>query len=132
MPKAVCSLATNLITEHDSIHTLYYYDDAVVTTLCDWSRAPGCAARGVYSYLRFEKASVKCEGGKLTVYPNEGEAYEIPLESVNDYTAEVVDFVNCILNNTTSAINPPEETLKSTRIAFAEKLSADTKEKITL
>ena len=132
MPKAVCSVATNYISEHDSMQTFYYYDNAVVTSLVDWSHTQQGISRGVFSYLRFEKASVKCEKGVLMVYPDEGDAYEIPLDSVNDYTAEVVDFVNCIINDTVSTINPVEETLKSTKIAFAEKLSANTQEKVML
>lgn len=132
MPKAVCSLGTNHVSEHDSMHTLYYYDDAVVTSLVDWSYSQPKISRGIYSYIRFEKASVKSEKGVLTVYPDEGEAYEVPLDSIDDYAAEMIDFVNCIIDDTVSAINPAEETLKSTRIAFAEKLSANIQEKVTL
>ena len=64
--------------------------------------------------------------------PDGTQAEEIEIERSNDYAAEVIDFVNCIVNNTDSVINPPEESFNSVRIAFAEKLSADTGEKEVL
>ena len=133
MPKAVSSVATNAKTKHDSIHTQYHYcDDKVVTALGDWGFPQGYPFTSAFT-VKFEKATVTFmnrEGMKL--YPEDGEPSQVELPQVNGYVNEVVDFLKCIDADCASEINPPEESLRSLRIALAEKESADSGEKVVM
>ena len=130
-PNALCSLATNEVTKHDSITTLYYYDDVAVTARGSWGESDSYPFSTPFR-ARFEKASIECTDGKFKVYPQGGEMFEVEVGNENGYLEEVVDFVNCIENDTESKINPPEASLQSIEIALAEKKSADLKEIIKL
>lgn len=125
MPKSVMSFATNYKAKHDSVVTRYEYDDMLVTCTGEW----GCPSN-TYPFLsgvfvKMEQATVETRDRKLMLYPEEGMAQEITWEKNNDYADEVIDFIDCIVNNKVSAINPAEGTLQTTRIALAEKRSAD-------
>ena len=130
-PKALCSIATNELVKHDSVTTLFYYDDVVVTAKGSW----GGSATYPFSTpfrARFEKASVEYLNGKYMLYPQEGEPFEIEVGFENGYVEEVVDFIDCIENDRESKINPPEASLQTVEIALAEKKSADLMEVVKL
>ena len=133
MPKAVASVATNHATTHDFIRTLYYYDDVVITSMCDWNFAEAMPAYNAAFTIRFENAAIHYARGKMTLFPD-GSKESQPLEYPGDdsYALEVLDFVDCIVNDKKSAINDCESTLESTRLAFAEKSAADSKTIVTL
>ena len=131
MPKAVSSVATNGKTKHDSIHTIYDYEDGkVIRTLGNWGLPQGYPFTSAFT-VRFEKATVTFmnrEGMKL--YLEDGEPSQVELPQVNGYVNEVVEFIKCIDEDRESTINPPEESLRSLRIALAEKESADSGKKV--
>lgn len=131
-PKSVTSFATNYKTTHDSIVTRYEYDDMLITCTGEWGCPSNSYPFNSGFFAKFEKATVEAKSGKFMIYTEEGEKIEVALESVNDYALEVIDFVDCIANNKTSAINPAESTLITTKIALAEKESADKGEKVAL
>ncbi len=134
MPKAVASLGTNYLTEHDFIRTLYYYEeDIAVNSLCEWGRTVSFPGEGPTFTVRFEKGIVSFAKGKMTYHPEDVKESE-PIEFVADdsYALEVLDFIDCIVNDKKSVINDCESTLESTRLALAEKASANTKTMITL
>lgn len=130
-PNALCSIATNEVSKHDSITTLYYYDDVVVTARGSWGESATYPFSTPFR-ARFEKASVECTNGKYMLYPQEGDPFEIEVGNEDGYVEEVVDFIDCIENDTESKINPPESSLQTIAIALAEKKSADLKEIIKL
>ena len=130
-PNAVCSIATNYKTKHDSITTLYYYDNVAITSTGSFGESSSYPFSTPFR-ARFEKASVKFSKGKLTVYPQDGEPFEPETAKADGYVEEVVDFIDCIENDRESKINPPEASLQSIEIALAEKKSADLKEIVKL
>ncbi len=124
MPKSVTSMATNYKTGHDSIVTMYGYDDMVVTSTGDW----GCPAEYGFStgfFVKMEKATIEIKNGKFMLFVEEGETQEIELPKESSYLKEVADFVSCIKNDTVSKINPPESSMNAIKIALAEKESSD-------
>ena len=106
-PKAVCSTATNFVTKHDSMQTIYYYDDVTVTAKGAWGYAHTYPFHAEYR-IRFEKASFELNSKGFLRYLNEGEPEKIGPFSTNNYLEEVVDFIGCIENDTESKINPPD------------------------
>ncbi len=134
MPKAVASIATNDVTKHDSVSTLFYYDDVSVSARGSWREGIKYPFTATFHAV-FENATVVCgRDGKLMVYPGveEEEVYEVELGNENGYVEELVDFVNCIENDCESKINPPEASLKTVEIALAEKKSVDLGEIVRL
>ena len=135
MPKSVISFATNDKTKHDSVVTRYEYDDKLITCTGEWGLPSYTYPFQSGFFVKMEKAAVEIRNGKFMLYP-EGpagsQAEEIEYPRNNDYADEVIDFVDCIANNKDSLINPPEESFNSVKIAFAEKLSSDTGERVVL
>jgi predicted dehydrogenase len=130
-PKSVMSFATNEKTKHDSVVSRYEYNDKLVTCTCDW----GCPSHSypfkLGFFIRMEKAVLETRDC-LMLYTDEGEKIKVDFESINEYAAEVIDFIECIADNKESAVNPPEASLISCKIALCEKESADKGEKVTL
>lgn len=132
MPKAVTSVATNGKTPHDSIMTFYDYGDGkVVASKSDWGY-PECYPFTAVFSVRFEKATVELRGDGMWLYPENGDAEKLEVPAGNGYALEVIEFINCIRENRVSEINPPEDSMASISIAFAERKSADTKITVTL
>ncbi len=131
MPKAVSSVATNYKSRHESISTVYHYDDVLVTATSDWSMPAGFQFAAGFT-VRFEKATIIKNAEGLKCYPEEGEPYLLEVPAVNGYVEEVVDFIHCIKENKESAINPPEASFRSLQIALAEKRSAEYKQQEAL
>ncbi len=130
-PKALCSVATSLKTKHDSISTLYYYDDVAVTSTGSFSESSSYPFSTSFR-VTFETATVEFSKHNLTVYPEGGEPFTPEVSRADGYTEEVIDFIDCIENDCESKINPPEASLQSLEIALAEKKSADSKEIVRL
>ncbi len=75
--------------------------------------------------VNFEKATLEMNADEsITIYAEDGKV-EIPCPADNDmYTAEVVEFIDCIENNRDSKIISPESTMLSIKLANIEKESA--------
>ena len=130
-PLSVTSFASHNKSKFASIVTRYEYDDILVTSTGDWGNPAGTPFRETF-FAQFEDATLEIVDGKLMCYPDEGEVYEIECEPHDGYIYEIVDFVDCIVNNKKSEINPPESSLESIRIALAEKESAKTAKTVML
>ncbi len=124
-PKAVTSATCDHKTRHETISTIYHYDNGtLVTALADWGM-PSCYTFEEEFSVRFEKASIVQYPTVLKVYPEDGEPYEYTVRDHLCYVDELEDFVKCILEDRESEINPPESSLITLKIALAEKQSAD-------
>ena len=130
-PQKICSIGTNVSTKHDSVSTLYFYDDVSVCARVNWGESSSHPFTE-YFHARFENASVDFLRGTFMVYPDGKEAFEFELEDKNGYVEEIIDFIDCIENNRESEINPPESSLQSVEIALAEKKSVDLREEVRL
>ena len=125
LPNAVTSVATNHKTKHESINTVYHYDDMLVTAIGDWGM-PGKYPFAPGYTVRFEKATVKMTATEITIYHEDGETEIADIPQISAYAEEMVYFVNSIKENTENTINPPESSMQTIKIALAEKESADT------
>lgn len=122
-PKSVSSHATSFKTEHDSITTYYDYDGAVITATGEW----GCPDKYNFTsgfFAKFERAVLEMKNGVMTL-TTDTEKLSPDIPTTNDKATEVIDFIDCIVNDKASEINPAESTLITTKIALFEKLSAD-------
>jgi len=129
-PKAVTSRAANTDTKHDSISTIFDYDNMFVTATGAW----GLKAKYPFTVgftVRFENATLEYKNGALTLYTDTEET-EIEIPKENGYVSEIVDFIDCIKNNRESKINTPETAKLSIEIGIAEKISADRCETVIL
>ena len=123
-PKAVTAAACDFKTGHETISTIYHYDDGtLITANADWGM-PSCYTFEEEFSVRFDKATLVQYPTVLKVYPEDGEPYEYQVPEHLCYVDEVEDFIRCILEDRESEINPPESSLVSLKIALAEKLSA--------
>ena len=131
-PSSVTSYATSSKVSNESVLSIYHYDDnKLVTAKADWG-FPSCYPFTVSFSVRFEKATVEYKGRKLVLYPEGGKSSEIELDNSDCYVNELVEFIGCIRENRVSQINPPEASMASIDIAFAEKESAKTNKTIEL
>ncbi len=131
-PKSVMSFATNYKTRHDSIVTRYEYDDdKLITCTGEWGCPSNTYPFKSGFFVKFEKATVEIRDG-FWVYTEDDQKFKVELDSVNDYAAEVIDFIDCIANDKASTINPPEASLISCKMALCEKESSDKGVKVNL
>lgn len=129
-PMSVTTLSTGKKVSHESALTVYNYGDGkLITSKVDWG-FPSCYPFTVSFTVRFEKAAIEYKGRKLMLFPEGGKSSEIDVAQSDCYVNEVVEFINCIREDRVSEINPPEASMASIAIAFAEKESADTNKTI--
>lgn len=125
MPKAVTSFATNDKAKHDSVNTVYHYDDKRVTATGEWGM-PGCFQFQSGFTVRFEEATIVKNSNGMYLYPENGEVIKLQPSKEKMHVEEVVDFIHCIREDRESAVNPASDSCNSLKIALAEKVAADT------
>lgn len=132
MPKSVQSFTSGYKTPHDSVFTIYEYEKGMeVSARAEWGFPKKYPFAATFT-VKFENATVELKGGVMTVYMENGDVEVLEVPAGNAYANEVIEFVDCIRNKENSKINPPEASLGSIRIAFAERKSADKGKKIKL
>lgn len=131
MPSGVTSFATNYKTKHDSVTTVYHYDDKRVTATGEWGM-PGCFKFQSGFTVRFEKAAIVTNLEGMYLYPESGAAIKLQQSEDKMYVEEVVDFINCVREDKESAVNPATDSCNSLKIALAEIVSADTGKTVML
>ncbi len=122
-PEAVSCRAKDCKTRYDIVQTALYYGDVPVT-------ANGCWTAGKIRFsasykVDFEKATVICEGGVVTVYPEEGEAFTPQLSGHDGYTEEISYFCDIVDGKIQNARNPASSAAKSVKLIEAMKQSSD-------
>ncbi len=123
-PKAVSCVTADVYSGDDIVHSRFYYDDLAVTAFGDWSQK-GVPFKSTYC-IAFEKATVKCENGKVVVYPRDGgEPWEPKLEGDNFFEYELAYMVDLVATGKENTTNPPESAAKTIRLAECLKKSAD-------
>ena len=107
-PEAVSLLALDGDTRWQVNNTRLYYKDTLVVLNGSWGES--ATAKFCMNYrVRFEKASVVFENGKVTVYPEEGEVYSPDLPKTDRMAEEIRMFAGLILDDTAvNTANPPE------------------------
>jgi predicted dehydrogenase len=71
-------------------------------------------------------------GGGVTVYPEEGEAFQVDCGGADAYFSEMDDFINCVYGGRESAVNPPESAMRSLELVLAERTSVETEQTVRL
>ena len=111
---------------HDIVSASYGYSDKVITALDDISY------RGLpfeYGYtVNFEKACLRYQNNKLTIYHEDCSVEEPDLSSYGTddaYYNEIRYFINCILDNKTIDVCPPVDSKDTIRLSLLEMHSAD-------
>lgn len=110
------------------LNVMFDYGDKVISAEASWDCTPCFSFLAGYKAY-FEKATVVCEGGKITVYGETKE--EINLEevsadlginvtSIGGYAEEIRYFVDEILNGNGEEIAPLSEGIKSAQLVWRE------------
>ena len=105
-PESVSCITADKYSGKDIVHSRLTYDGFSVLVIGDWSREglPFSADCEV----AFENATVISEGGKITVYPRDGEAFNYEFTPNVSYKAEMEDFFDVIETGKENTKNPPE------------------------
>lgn len=107
-PKSVSCFTHGVYSKVDIAHSHYIYDDFNFTAIGDWSRE-GTAFEESY-VVAFEKATIVLSGGKVTAYVRgEKEPVEVEIDKVDPYRAEIMYFIDCIVNDKENVTNDPED-----------------------
>ncbi len=122
-PDAVSCETKDFYSGRDVAHSRLYYGDASFLVIGDWSLegVEFCAD----FRISFEKATVVFAGGKLTVYPRGGEAYEPEVSDKDWYFAEIEFFLDMLQKGVENTVNKPESAALSVRLIDALCESAD-------
>ena len=108
---------------YDIVQTALYYGNTPIT-------ANGCWTAGRIKFaasykVDFEKASILYEGGKVTVYPEEGDAFQPELTGHDGYTGEIAYFCDIVEGKVKNEKNPASSAAKTIKLIEAMKRIAD-------
>lgn len=116
----------------DHIFTSYMYKDAVAHIECSWDYPEAFPFKGEY-IVRFEKATITYENGKLTVYEQNGKSFnpEIAgkdvgvlsggnISSLGGYYNELKYFTECLDGNRDIEISTLDESIRSLNLVLHE------------
>ncbi len=102
-PKWVSSVKNG----YRNINTRFGYEDFSVMTVDDWSGSKTFKFKMRYR-VAFEEATVVMENGIVTVFPNEGEAYEVEIEQKDRMAEQVRYLCQQITDGIENTVNPLE------------------------
>ena len=122
-PDSVSCRASDCKTKYDIVQTALYYGNTPIT-------ANGCWTAGKINFaasykVDFEKASVLYEGGKVTVYPEIGDAFQPELTGYDGYAGEISYFCDVIEGKIKNEKNPASSAANTVKLIEAMKQSAD-------
>ena len=124
-PRAVSAISYDGISRWEMVNTRLFYDGVMVVVNGSWDESP---TRGFESGCRltFEKAQVVLNGRKVTVYPNEGEVYEVEIPKCDYYAEEIRMIANTIMDpSIKNEANPPESARNTVALMNKLRDSAD-------
>ena len=122
-PEAVSCRASDCKTKYDIVQTALYYGNTPITANGCWTAGK---IRFAASYkVDFEKASILYEGGKVTVYPETGDAFQPELTGYDGYTGEIAYFCDIVEGNIKNEKNPASSAANTIKLIEAMKSSAD-------
>lgn len=122
-PEAVSCRATDVYTKYDIVQTALHYPGLPVTACSAWTA--GRIGFSATYRVDFAEASVMCAGGKVTVYPKDGEKLEPQLSGYDGYTGEIAYFCDVILGKIENTRNPASSAAQTLRLIDRMKESAD-------
>lgn len=127
-PKAVSALVSDARLKCSAIHSTFAYDDMIVTAIGDWGKAKGFPFTMGYS-VNFERATIVLNKGVVTVYPDDAEPFEAPLDpdgkGNHRMAAEIEYFARSILGEIENTRNQPADAANTVRLIETLKKSAE-------
>lgn len=115
-PEAVSLLSLDGETRWQVNNTRLYYKDLMVVLNGSWGES-GTSKFCMNYRVRFEKASVVFENGKVTVYPEKGEVYSPELPKTDRMAEEIRMFTRTIRDDSLkNESNPPESARDTVRL----------------
>ena len=106
-PTAVSAITYDTVAKWAVENTRMYYDNTLVVVNGSWDEPKSSHFYWGFN-AGFEDASIVCDNGKVTVYPNEGEPFVPEIPKKDHMAEEIRFFVSTILNNEENTINSPE------------------------
>ena len=124
-PEKVSAIAIDDVTRWQFINSRFYYKNFTAVATGSWTESATTPFKAGYR-VRFEKASVVLEGGKVTVYPDNGEVFDIDYEK-KDRMAEEIRLIASSIADTSivNTANPPESAMKTVELVERLCESAD-------
>lgn len=113
-PEAISCVSRDLYAGFDILHSQLHYPGLSVLAVGDWTQE-GADFTADYR-VGLEKATVVCEGGKVTVYPRGGDAFTPQLCSVGGYEGELEYFIDGIGSGAPNLKNPPESAATTVKL----------------
>ena len=123
-PKAVSALAYDTVARWAVENSRLYYDDTIVVINGSWDEPR--SSRFYWGFnAGFEGASIICDNGRLTVYPDEGEPFEPEIKPKDHMAEEIRFFASSIIGETENEINTPESAMADVKLIEKLRESAD-------
>lgn len=123
-PYAVSSVSYPRESEWQYVSSRLYYDEIIAEATASFDEAATVPFTMWYR-VRFEKASVIFENGKVTVFPDEGEPYSPTLEAKDRIAEEISYFADVILNGKENTVNSALSAAESIKLSELIAESAD-------
>lgn len=117
-PCGVQSHTTGGAVPHISVDTTFIYPDKHVTALAEWGMAHTWRFRAEYTVC-FESATVTLEGGKITVYPEQGEPIAVEYERADRMAEESLYLARLVMGEPENTKNTPEDAAATVRMIEA-------------
>lgn len=117
-PDALQAHTTDGEIPHISVSTTLLYPDKLVTATAEWGMAHSWKFRAEYRVC-LERATVVLEGGKITVYPEEGEPFVPEYTPLNHMAEESLYLARVIEGEIENVKNRPEDAAATVRMIEA-------------
>jgi predicted dehydrogenase len=124
-PDAASAISYDTFARWAVVNSRFMYgDDRIIVANASWDEAKSVKFSMSYR-VRFEQATVKLEGGVVTVYPEDGAPYTPELLRANRMAEQLRTFVTTILQGGGNKVNPPESAMMTVRLVEKLRESAD-------
>lgn len=123
-PTAVSAITYDTVAKWAVENSRLYYDDTIVVVNGSWDEPRSCRFYWGFN-AGFEKASIICDNGKVTVYPDEGEAFTPEIAKKDHMAGEIRYFVSTILDGAENTVNTPESACEDVKIIEKLRESAE-------
>jgi predicted dehydrogenase len=124
-PETVSSIAYDTGSRWTVVNSRFLYnDDKIIVADASWNEAASTKFEMSYR-VRFDNATVRLEGGKVTVYPDEGTPYDAELPRANRMAEEIKALASSVLENRENTANPPESAMMTVKLVEKLRESAD-------
>ena len=123
-PDAVSCRAVDECSRYAAAQTSLFYGNTPISAIGDWTRTGVEFSAGCN--IALDGATIVYEGGKLTVYPKDGNLPFSPdIRVIDGYTGEIEYFCSVVSGETKNTRNPATSAALSVKLIEAIRKSAD-------